>query len=739
MSELDDKLLADLSHLPALGKIQLLRVEVIAGTPLAIVFYSDDGQEQEDGLRLDIDKGVFLDGSEIPGLDQMVEPVTSEIEKIRPSESVDLYFHVASPGENEPLNEFKIVLVGRGGVGKTTLVHKLVTDEYKVYPETPGIRIANWPVVIDGEENRAHVWDFGGQEIMHGTHRFFMTGRALYIVVLSRRENLEDHDAEYWLSLVRSFAGDVPVIVLLHKCDTGLIEVNRRLLREKHGHEIAFLETDSFTGTGIEALREKISELAESLPGLKAKWPPAWHQVKEELPEARKNWMTYDEFCAFCRERGVRDRKDQEALAESLHDLGLMLAYRKEEALRGFGVLNPLWVTNGIYAVLNAPALKEAGGRFTVADLATVLPAEEYPEALHPYLLALMRKFKLCHPLDDAGRQHLIPELLTKEEPATLAAEFPPEECLGFVYRYDAVLPEGLLPRFIVETYVHREPTHTWRTGVVLQREGCRALVRGDVQGRRISIRVTGHAAGRRVLLGIVREHFERIHRSFEKLPVTELVPVPNFPAAEIPYAKLLGFQTAGAGVFPEIIGDEYVELSVKELLDGVDVPGKPWPLHLPAVRVFISYSHRDAVFLEHFRGHLTPYERNGELQVWDDPLIEPGQDWNEEIFTNLDRSEIFILLLSSDSLASSFCIEKMHDRAIELGIEIVLVLIRACRFDKELKLSAIPVIRPGGQPVGTAKNDAAWVEVTRQLDVVIKRASERLSEGDHEPASPRL
>lgn len=125
------------------------------------------------------------------------------------------------------------------------------------------------------------------------------------------------------------------------------------------------METDSLSGTGIAALKEKICALAGALPGLTAKWPRAWHAVKEELPEAKKNWMTYDEFCDFCAKRGVPEAKDQEALAESLHDLGLMLAYRKEEALRSIGVLNPLWVTNGIYAVLNAPALTKALGRFT--------------------------------------------------------------------------------------------------------------------------------------------------------------------------------------------------------------------------------------------------------------------------------------------------------------------------------------------------------------------------------------
>ncbi len=372
-------------------------------------------------------------------------------EVVRPADAkkiLNYYFRIAKPEAAQPLNEFKLVLVGRGGVGKSTLVHKLVTDDYKEFPETTGIKITQWPVTIDGDEMRAHVWDFGGQEIMHGTHRFFMTERALYLVLISRRENTEDHDAEYWLSLVRSFAGEGPVIVLLHKCDIRSFELNRTLLREKYGKEIAFLETDSYTGTGIAALRDEICKQAGALPGLKALWPKAWRRVKEELPEAKKNWMTFDDFCAFCRARGVAEYKDQEALAESLHDLGLMLAYRKEEALRGFGVLNPQWVTNGIYTVLNAPLLKEAAGRFTVDDLAKVLPATDYPGELHPYLLALMRKFKLCHPVDDKGVKHLIPELLTKEERAQPRRRIPTQGMSRLRLPLRCHPPRGPAPAF---------------------------------------------------------------------------------------------------------------------------------------------------------------------------------------------------------------------------------------------------------------------------------------------------
>ncbi|MDD2270702.1 MAG: COR domain-containing protein [Desulfuromonadaceae bacterium] len=649
---------------------------------------------------------------------------------------LDYYFRNA-----QPLNEFKLILVGRGVVGKTSLVHRLVKGRFKKFDRTPGINITKWPRKIDGDEVHAHIWDFGGQEIMHGTHRFFMTERALYLVLISGREGTEDYDAEYWLSMVRSFAGDVPVIVLLNKCDDYRFELNRELLREKYGKDIVFVETDSATGNGIPELREQICAHAKKLPGLKASWPAEWRQIKDELPTQKKSWLTFDDFRMFCHNHGITSSKDQEDLAESLHDLGLMLSYRKEEALRSFGVLNPAWVTDGIYKLLNSPQFRDAWGKFTVKSIAEVLPANEYPAKLHPYLLALMRKFQLCHPLDDKGEQYLIPDLLSKNEPL-LESEFPPEKCLGFIYSYDTVLPEGLLPRFIVETYVHQEPKFAWRTGVVLERGNCRALIRGDVLGRKIIIRVTGVGNGRRELMGVVREYFERIHRSYELLPVTSLVPVPGHPTVTVPYNELVDYEAAGDDEYKVVIDRKPVKLGVKKLLDGVDLPGAPRNMQkniselfrLVAGKIsgqlahslFISYSHKDELYRDELRGALTSYVRKQEIEVWDDTRIEPGQKWEKEILEKLESADIIVLLLSNDFIKSDYCMQDEMKRALERDAAgecvIVPIVVRDCRFDK-LEVGKIQAILPNAKPIKKHRDrDAAWLEVTKQLDRVIAR-----------------
>ena len=77
-----------------------------------------------------------------------------------------------------------------------------------------------------------NVWDFGGQEIMHATHKFFMTKRSIYVLVINPRieDNHGDSDLEYWIKLIKSYAAQVPIIVVINKCETHPITIEENTL-----------------------------------------------------------------------------------------------------------------------------------------------------------------------------------------------------------------------------------------------------------------------------------------------------------------------------------------------------------------------------------------------------------------------------------------------------------------------------------------------------------------------------
>ena len=153
-------------------------------------------------------------------------------------------------------------------MGKTCLVNRLVHDTFEPQPMTEGIRITQWPVQLHGDEEvRLHVWDFGGQEIMHATHQFFLTERSLYLLVLSGREGTGDLDAEYWLRMIESFGAESPVIVVLNKIQEKPFDVNRRALQSKYPGIREFLRTDCKDRTGLDdlhaAIRREIDRLED--------------------------------------------------------------------------------------------------------------------------------------------------------------------------------------------------------------------------------------------------------------------------------------------------------------------------------------------------------------------------------------------------------------------------------------------------------------------------------------------
>ena len=645
----------------------------------------------------------------------------------KPEDILNYYFRVQT--SRYPLNEAKLILVGFGNVGKTSLTNRLIHNLFAPDSQkTEGINITQWPLQLNQTEDiTLHVWDFGGQEIMHSTHQFFLTERSLYLLVLNGRQGHEDADAEYWLELIQSFGEDSPVIVVLNKISEHPFDVNRRALQQKFPNIREFIQTDCDTETGIDTLQAAIERETDRLEHLRDPFPGSWFEIKKRLSDMKANYISFEKYREICQADGEPEPSAQESLAVHLHSLGIALNYKDDSRLRDTHVLNPHWVTNGIYKLLNDHELTASNGELEIDCLNRLLDPKDYPKARHDFLLGLMRKFELCFPFQEDDKRYLIPDLLDKQQPEA-ASQFEPAECLNFRYEYP-ILPEGLLPRFIVRTHVLSDHQLRWRTGVILNFEGNQALVKADPQEKSVEINVNGPQASRRRLLAIIRSDFDRIHSNFKFTP-KELVPVPGYPNITVSYKDLLIRESKGRQSFEEVVGDELLELNVQDLLNGVDIEGSRKKTSSierrdPAITLFYSYSHKDETLRNQLDTHLKILQRQKLIQTWHDRCIIAGTDWAKEIDDNLKRADIILLLISADFIASDYCYEIELKQAMKRhhagDTRVIPIILRPADWKKTpfSKLQAFPT---NAKPITSwSDRDEAWLNV----ETAIKAAAE--------------
>jgi small GTP-binding protein len=472
-------------------------------------------------------------------------------------------YFAALQQDEQPLNEAKIILIGDGASGKTSLTKRLISNEFDPQePVTHGIRITPWPVESGGRQIKANIWDFGGQEIMHATHQFFLSKRSLYVLVLDGRK---DEQAEYWLRHVSAFGGDSPVLIVLNKQDENCgFDLNRAHLLRKYPAVKGFYSTSCKKDTGIGEFRAALLAALAQVPLLETRWPKSWFLVKERLVQMPEPYISCDEYERYCREAGIAERQSQEVLIDFLNDLGVAVHF-KELELDDTHVLNPLWLTNGVYRLVTADQTALQGGVLEKADLRSLLEKRsaedyDYPRTRHKYLLALMRKFELCYELNNEAV--LIPQLLPVKEPVFT---FDESASLRFVLHYPHFLPPSVFPRFLVRVHKDIKPDLRWRTGVVLLNKefGAEALVSADNETRQISIFVKG--GQRKDYFAVLLLFFREINSSFEQLAVNELVPMPDAPAVTARYSTLLKLAERGKDDY--LPDDSEKEYSVSELL----------------------------------------------------------------------------------------------------------------------------------------------------------------------------
>ncbi len=137
-------------------------------------------------------------------------------------------------------------------------------------------------------------------------------------------------------------------------------------------------------------------------------------------------------------------------------------------------------------------------------------------------------------------------------------------------------------------------------------------------------------------------------------------------------------------------------------------------------LKVFYTYSHVDESLRSELEVHLALLRRKGVIIEWHDRRIPPGSKIGPAISEALNTSDIILLLVSPDFLASDYCYDVEMKRAIERHVAgeavIIPIIIRPVDF-LDAPFATLLALPTDAKPVTTWPNrDEAWLDVARGI-----------------------
>ena len=414
-------------------------------------------------------------------LDIARNPLMDPLPELNLRGTTALATYLASLKDADPQYEAKIIFVGEGNVGKTSLVAALRDRDFvEGRPTTHGIEIH--PLTLRHPQldldMTIRTWDFGGQEVYRITHQFFFSRRALYLIVWNAREGQEQNEVEGWLRRIRLRVGDdARTLVVATHCDERHPELDYPQLRSAFGRMLTGQhEIDNRTSNGIAQLREAIAQQAALLPQMGQLINRRWVAAREEILARAKTepQISYEEFVRVCQRHGVAN-KEITTLAELLHDLGQIIYYGDDEGLKDIVVLKPEWLTKAISYVLEDKETRQADGVLDHLRLRKIwqdnTDGSGYPAKYHPYFLRLMEKFDVSYRLEDYENSSLVAQLVPHARPnlpwETRSAPPSGIRALAMICQLSEPAP-GLMAWLTVRQYRASTGMY-WRNGVFLR------------------------------------------------------------------------------------------------------------------------------------------------------------------------------------------------------------------------------------------------------------------------------
>ena len=143
-------------------------------------------------------------------------------------------------------------------------------------------------------------------------------------------------------------------------------------------------------------------------------------------------------------------------------------------------------------------------------------------------------------------------------------------------------------------------------------------------------------------------------------------------------------------------------------------------------MRAFISYSHQNKAALDRLHVHLKNLIRDRHIETWYDRDILTGSELDAEIEKKLEASDLFLLIVSPDFIASDYCVEREMKRALERHdggtARVVPIIVEECDWRAMSELSQLKAVPTDGKAISEWANpNTAYLNVVQELRRIIE------------------
>jgi len=441
-------------------------------------------------------------------------------------EAILEYFDQAEKGTTI-LREAKLIIIGEAGAGKTTFARKIQNRNCPMPKDneiTLGIDVYNWT----GDNFNAKLWDFGGQDIYHGTHQFFFSYKSLYVLLSDAREQKTDFN--YWLNTIEQLTGeDSPLIILLNKKNNQTWEIDEIGLRSRFGDIIKQVITiDLSNENEIPELQQIITKYINNLPYIGYTLPTTWVEIREKLAEINDKFIHFKDFRNICKDFGITNPKVIEIISKLFTNIGVFTHFGDAESgLKDIVFLDSNWLTKTVYSLLNSEIVRQAKGKIDVQHIRQIWDTDEMYFDIDKFI-ELLKKFSLLYRINGSDK-YIVPEHLPAPQPYTQWRYANEADIYQFRYLFDNYMPRGIMAKLIVALHPYIYDNNlAWKRGVNI----CNSIHNPDTfaeiietYGRefRFDIKIVGK--NQKDLLNIIIFHFDKILKPFNKLTHEKLVP----------------------------------------------------------------------------------------------------------------------------------------------------------------------------------------------------------------------